>query len=106
MPTSVGLDEVIDAGQDLDLELWLAEQELKDFPCSGLRHVHGDSHHVASDPGEFVLVAPCCGDVALLCRSRASYLRFYAADIHCNTCDGYASYSDYKFLPLPGVLPL
>lgn len=90
--------------EDTDLQLWLAE--LDEFECSDERHPYGESFHTSGARGEFVILNPCCSDRGIICRSRAAYLKYQAAEIVCHKCKQKWPTSVYRFIPLPGVLPL
>lgn len=78
-----------------------------DMVCSDAFHALSQSAHVASQPGEYVLIAPCCGMRTILCKGRAYYLKYISAEIHCTSCDQKWAPGRYRFLPVhPGVSPL
>lgn len=94
----------LDVGPDIDLLIELAE--LDDFQCCDVNHPRGISFHDPAAAAEFVIISPCCGDRGLLCRTRASYLKHVSATIHCMSCDRRWPPDRYRFIPLPGSLPL
>jgi len=94
----------LDASPDVDLQLEL--DELQDFACSDPRHERGESYHTPDTAAEFMLLNPCCGDRAIVCRSRAYYLKYQAATIRCARCQTEWAPHRYRFIPLPGVMPL
>ena len=89
---------------DADVLLWLDDMDA--FVCADRAHARGESYHTADAPAEFLMMNPCCGDRALICRSRAHYLKYVSATIHCMKCDRRWPHGAYRFIPLPGVLPL
>ena len=89
-----------------ELDLLAELVELDEFPCCDANHPRGISFHDPEAGAEFLVVSPCCGDRGLLCRARASYLWNVAATIHCMSCDRRWPPERYRFVPLPGVLPL
>lgn len=91
---------------DLVLNLFLLEQELDVFPCDDPRHAKGESYHTVGADAEFLVVNPCCSDRGLVCRTRAAYLKYGAATIRCWKCRHEWSPGEYRFIPLPGVMPL
>lgn len=89
-----------------DIELMLAVEEVSGFQCADPRHAKGQSFHTPDAPAEFVILNPCCSDRGLICRSRAYYLKYQAAMITCWRCKKEWAPGVYRFIPLPGVLPL
>lgn len=96
----------MDTIEQIDLDFLTQLVELDDWKCGDRNHPAGASYHTAEAPAEFMIVGPCCGDRGLLCRSRAYYLKHQAATIHCMRCDRHWSPDRYRFVPLPGALPL
>ncbi|MFE4469538.1 hypothetical protein ACFRFH_12055 [Leifsonia sp. NPDC056824] len=89
-----------------DIELLIELVDMEDLRCGDVNHPRGISFHTAEASAEFLIVAPCCGDRGLLCRTRSYYLKYQAATIHCMRCDARWAPDRYQFIPLPGVLPI
>lgn len=89
-----------------DIDLLIEQAELSEFRCADANHPRGISFHDPDAAAEFLIMSPCCGDRGLLCRTRASYLKYVSATIHCMSCDRRWAPERYRFIPLPGVLPL
>ena len=91
--------------EDTDTDVLASLED--EFPCADSRHPSGQSYHNPAQPAEFVLINPCCGDRALVCRSRAYYLKYQAAEIHCGRCHEVWPPDRYRFVPIsPKVAPL
>lgn len=83
---------------DLDPDVLASLDDV--FPCADRRHPAGESYHNPEQAAEFVLINPCCGDRALVCRSRAYYLKYQAAEIRCGRCGEVWPPSAYRFVPI------
>lgn len=89
-----------------DADVRAEVDELDTLDCSDVRHDRSQSHHTAGAPAEFIILNPCCSDRGLVCRTRAAYLKNEAATIVCVVCKQEWPAGAYRFIPLPGVLPL
>lgn len=69
------------------------------IPCEGGGHKRGILGHVASEPGAFYIVAPCCGPKIVCCRSRYDKLHVDGL-LNCGTCGRQYLIERFKFIPI------
>jgi hypothetical protein len=91
----------MDLLEDIDLQTVIELADLHQWRCEDVKnHGLGICYHTPDAPAEFLIINKCCGDRALLCRSRVEYL-MHTAEIRCSTCGTKWAPEDYRFIPLP-----